>query len=399
MAKSRWHDRCERHQAAERQGMPESPARRAVERARLSGSGCTLRRLIPQGESMLARISAALCALGLATAATASAPAQKAPAQADIHAPKVMIITMFAPERQVWIDHLGPWREVTVPGLPADYPTVSCNRSAVCVVTTGMGHSNAAASTMALVMSRVFDLSHTYFLVAGIAGIDPEHGTVGSAAWARYLVDFGIQWEIDAREIPADWESGYLGINTKSPNDKPPLDYHTEVFRLNEGLLRVAFNLSRDKVLSDSDEARAARAHFPDAPANQPPTVVQCDTAAGDTWFSGTLLGQRATKWTRILTDGKGVYCTTQQEDNATYEALVRGASMHLVDLRRVAVLRAGSDFDRPYPGQTAADNLLNYQTQGGFLISLQNLFIAGNPLVQTIAGDWATWQRGVPGE
>jgi purine nucleoside permease len=347
---------------------------------------------------MFARIAASLCALGLATAASASAPARKAPS-AELHAPKVMIVTMFAPERQVWIDNLGPWREVRVPGLPPDYPTVACNRSAVCVVTLGMGHANAAASTMALLMSRVFDLTHTYLLVAGIAGIDPEHGTVGSAAWARYLVDFGLQWEIDAREIPADWEGGYLGINTKSPNDPPPLDYHTEVFRLDEALLRVAYGLSRDKVLSDSDEARAARAHFPNPPANQPPTVVQCDTAAGDTWFSGSLLGQRATKWTQILTEGKGVYCTTQQEDNATYEALIRGAAMHLLDLHRVAVLRAGSDFDRPYPGQTAADNLLNYAGQGGFTIALQNLFIAGNPLVQAITGNWAAWQRGVPGQ
>jgi purine nucleoside permease len=352
---------------------------------------------------MLVRIAAALCALGLAsTAATASAPpasaAQKAP-PADVHAPKVMIISMFAPERQVWIDNLGPWRDIKVPGLSADYPTVSCNRDAVCVMTTDMGHANAAASTMALWMSRRFDLSRTYFIVAGIAGINPEQGTVGSAAWARYLVDFGLQWEIDAREIPADWDGGYLGINTKSPNDAPPLDYHTEVFRLDEALVRVAYGLSRDKVLTDSDEARAARAHFPNPPANQPPTVLQCDTAAGDTWFSGSLLGARATKWTQILTQGKGVYCTTQQEDNATYEALVRGAAQHQVDLHRVAVLRAGSDFDRQYPGQTAADNLLNYQAQGGFLIALQNLFIAGNPLVQTITGNWAAWQRGVPGE
>ncbi|MBU3537168.1 purine nucleoside permease, partial [Alkalihalobacillus clausii] len=88
---------------------------------------------------------------------------------------------------------------------------------------------------------------------------------------------------------------------------------------------------------------------------NQPPTVLQCDTLAGDTWFSGTALGQRASEWTRILTDGKGVYCTTQQEDNATYEALKRGASLKLVDLNRVAVLRAGSDFDRPYAGQTSS--------------------------------------------
>jgi purine nucleoside permease len=347
---------------------------------------------------MFVRFVVALCASAVVTAVSASPPSPKA-RPADLHAPKVMILTMFAPERKVWIDKLGPWREVRVPGLPPDYPTVSCNRSAVCVATLGMGHANAAASTMALLMSRTFDLTHTYFLVAGIAGIDPGHGTVGSAAWARYLVDFGVQWEIDGREIPADWPGGYLGINTKSPNGLPPLDYHTEVFRLDEALLRAAYGLSRDKVLSDSEEARAARAHFPDPPANQPPTVVQCDTAAGDTWFSGALLGQRATKWTQILTGGKGVYCTTQQEDNATYEALTRCAAMHLVDLHRVAVLRTGSDFDRPYPGQTAADNLLNYAAQGGFAIALQNLFIAGNPLVQAITGNWAAWQRGVPGE
>jgi purine nucleoside permease len=345
---------------------------------------------------MLARFVISLCALGLAGAATASGPANKAPST-EPYAPKVMIVTMFAPERQVWIDHLGPWRDVRVPGLSPDYPTVSCNHAGVCVVTTGMGHANAAASTMALLASRTFDLSHTYFLIAGIAGIDPEHGTVGSAAWAHWLVDFGLQWEIDAREIPPDWEGGYLGINTKSPNDKPPLDYRTEVFHLNDRLWRKAYALSRDKVLSDSDEARAARAHFPSPPANQPPTVLQCDTAAGDTWFSGTLLGQRATKWTQILTDGQGVYCTTQQEDNATYEALTRGATMHLVDLDRVAVLRAGSDFDRPYPGQTAADNLLNYAAQGGFTIALQNLFIAGDPLVQAITGEWPAWRKGVP--
>lgn len=311
--------------------------------------------------------------------------------------PRVMIISMFGPEGQVWLDHLGPWTKITVPGLSPDYPTVSCNRERVCVLTTGMGHSNAAASTMALVFSKVFDLSHTYFMVAGIAGINPEQGTLGSVGWARYLVDFGLQWEIDAREIPPGWTTGYLGINTKSPTEKPPLDYRTEVFQLNEALLQKAYTLSKNVVLSDGPDAQAARAKFSYAPANQPPTVLQCDTLAGDTWFSGTALGQRASEWTRILTDGKGVYCTTQQEDNATYEALKRGASLKLVDLNRVAVLRAGSDFDRPYAGQTSSDNLLNYASQGGFLIALQNLYLAGNPLVQAITKNWPAWRDGVP--
>jgi len=311
----------------------------------------------------------------------------------------VMIIAMFGPEGKVWLDHLGPWRDIRVPGLSPDYPAVHCDRSSVCVVTTGMGHSNAAASIIALVFSHMFDLSHTYFIVTGVAGIDPAHGTLGSTAWARYLIEFGIQWEIDGREIPPDWTTGYLGIGTTNPTQKPVLDYRTEVFQLNETLLREAYALSRDVQLTDSAQAQAARSKFAYGPANLPPSVMQCDTVSADTWFSGTLLAQRARDWTKILTDGKGVFCTAQQEDNATYEALKRGASAKLLDLDRVAVLRAGSNFLRPYDGQTSTDNLVNYATQGGFAIALENLYRTGRPLVQQIADDWRKWRHGVPSE
>jgi purine nucleoside permease len=310
---------------------------------------------------------------------------------------KVMIISMFEPEGQVWLNHLGPWESIPVAGLSPDYPNVHCNQSDVCVMTTGMGHANAAASTMALAFSPRFDLRKTYFLIAGIAGIDPAQGTVGSAAWAKYLVDFGIQWELDGREIPRGWKTGYLGINTKNPNEKPPLDYRSEVFQLNPQLADTAFALSHSVALSDSKEAQIARAKYRYAPANQPPSVIQCDTLASDNWWSGTLLGQRARDWTKMLTDGKGVYCTTQQEDNATYEALTRASNANRVDLNRVAVLRAGSDFDRPYAGQTSADNLLNYAAQGGFTPAVENLYRAGNPLVQDIATHWGEWRDAVP--
>lgn len=347
------------------------------------------------------RIATAFLAVLLGFAGSATADGRDGHDRDRAFEPRVMIISMFGPEAQNWLDNLGPWDDITVPGLSPDYPVVHCNRARVCVMTTGMGHTNAAVSTMALVLAREFDLSRTYFLIAGIAGINPEIGTLGSVGWARWLVDFGIQWEIDAREIPPEWDQlgGYLGINTKSPTEKPPLDYRTEVFQLNEALLRKAYALSKDTTLNDSPEAQAARAKFPNAPANQPPSVLQCDTMAGDTWFSGTALGKRATEWTKILTDGKGVYCTTQQEDNATYEALKRGAALGRADLKRIAVLRAGSDFDRPYPGQTSVDNLLNYQAQGAFVISLQNLYLAGNKLVQTIAKNWSSWKDGVPAD
>lgn len=310
---------------------------------------------------------------------------------------KVLIISMFGPEGKTWLDRLGATRAIKVPGLSPDYPAVLCNRDQVCVITTGMGHANAAASMAALFFSRQFDLRKTYFLVAGIAGIDPEKGTLGSAAWARYLVDFGLQWELDGREIPSGWKSGYLGINTKSENEKPVLEYRTEVFQLNETLLQKAYALSRDAALTDSDAAKRYRAKYPNAPANQPPTVIQCDTLAGDTWFSGTALGQRARDWTKMLTDGKGEYCTTQQEDNATFEVIKRAAAAGLADTGRVAVLRAGSDFDRPPPGGSDVDNLLSYQEQGGFAPAIDNLYRAGLPLVNAIVKDWAHWKKGVP--
>jgi purine nucleoside permease len=316
---------------------------------------------------------------------------------AQVRAPKVMIVSMFGPEGKVWLDKLGPWREIRVPGLSPDYPVVSCNEMDVCVMTTGMGHANAAASIMALTFSPRFDLRHTYFLIAGVAGIDPARGTLGTATWANYLVDFDIQWEVDSREAPPNWTTGYLGIFAKNQNDKPPLDYRTEVFELNHQLTDAALALSRDVKLADASQAQDTRAKYDYAPANQPPTVVQCDTLSGDTWWSGDAMGERAREWTRIVTDGKGNYCTTQQEDNATYEALKRAASAGRVDLQRVAVLRTGADFDRPPKGVSSVDNLLNTNGQGGGDIALANLYRAGSPLVQSIVTQWSEWQKGVP--
>lgn len=345
---------------------------------------------------------ASLCAALLLAGCSASQPPvaveQKPAVQAEHGRPvKVMIVTMFGPEAKTWLDRLGPWDNIAVAGLSPDYPVVHCNHDDVCVATTGMGHANAAASAMALAFAPQFDLRQTWFLVAGIAGVNPQQGTIGSAAWANYLVDFGLQWEIDGDGRPKGWRTGYLGINTKSPAEKPPLDYRTEVFRLNPRLADAAWTLSHDVTLADSPEMQAARAKYRYAPANRPPAVIRCDSVADDTWWSGTALGERASEWTRLLTDNRGVYCMTQQEDNATFEALKRAAAAHRVDLDRVAVLRAGSDFDRPYAGQSNADNLLGYASQGGFAPALENLYRAGNPLVQAIVAHWSEWRDGVP--
>ncbi|HTV50536.1 MAG TPA: hypothetical protein VME21_05070 [Steroidobacteraceae bacterium] len=321
-----------------------------------------------------------------------------APARATPLHVKVLVINLFGLEAKPWIAALAPTRDIAVPGLSSEYPLVRCNAEEVCQMTTDMGHANAAASTMAVLLSGRFDLRQTYFLIAGIAGIDPARGTLGSAAWARYLVDAGIAHEIDARELPPGWSDGYFGVMTNGPKEVPKLEYHTEVFRLDEALLQQALALSRGAQLEDADDLRAYRRHFPEAAANHPPSVIQCDTLTGDTWWSGRRLGEHARQWTRLLTDGKGTYCTTQEEDNAVLTALTRGSQARLLDLRRVADLRTGSDFDRPYPGQPALAGLIDQRALvDGVSVAADNLVRAGMPLVSAIVAHWSEWRQGVP--
>lgn len=310
--------------------------------------------------------------------------------------PKVMLITLFGPEAEYWEKNLRFADAIRVAGLADQYPAVRCTADDICLVTTGMGHSNAAASITALALSNRFDLRQTYFILTGIAGIDPHAGTIGSAAWARYLVDFGLAHEIDAREMPRGWKAGYFGIQTKGADIKPKLDYGTEIFQLNEKFLQQALHLSQGVTLADNATAQAYRRHYPQAAARALPGVVQCDTAAGDTWWHGDRLGEWATRWVSLLTDGKGRYCTTQQEDNAVYEALKRGAAAGRVDLARIAVLRTGSNFDRPHPGQSAYNSLVE-SNSGGFDIARENLYRAGWPVVHEIVTHWDVWQQGVP--
>ena len=334
---------------------------------------------------------------------TASGPFPPAPVPPSGSSPpralKVLIITMFEPESEPWIGPLTLDQKLPVAGLLPESPALRCNGDDVCLLTAGMGHANAAASTLAVALDPQFDLRRTYFLVAGIAGIDPARGTLGTATWARWLVDAGIAHEIDAREMPRGWASGYFGIMAAGPGVKPKLDYRTEVAQLDEALLQKALALSRDAPLADGDRARAYRAHYTKAPANRPPRVTQCDTLSGDTWWHGDRLGAHARAWTKLLTDGRGTYCTTQQEDNATYNALMRAAAAGKLDSKRLAVLRTASNFDRPYSGQNARDSLKasTNGVTGGFVPATKNLYLAGSPLVRDIVAHWPQWREGVP--
>lgn len=340
-------------------------------------------------------ILAALGAIGV-LACSASVAAQVAARPV-----KVVIITMFGPEAEPFIKPLALTQVMQVPGLGQGTkevefePRMLCNADDVCMLQVGMGHANAAASVMALTLDPQFDLRQSYFLIAGVAGIDPAQGTIGSATWSRYLVDVGIAHEIDAREMPKGWKAGYFGVFTKGPGIKPKLDYRTEVAQLDEALLQKVLALTKNAKLDDDPKAAAYRKRYQEKAARALPSVIQCDTLGGDTWWHGRILGQHARDWTRLLTDGKATYCTTQQEDNATYNALQRAAHAGKVDLKRLAVLRTGINFDRPHVGQKAYDSLKS--DAGGFVIATHNLYRVGGLVINDMVSNWAQWRTGVP--
>lgn len=329
-------------------------------------------------------------------APTAGTPA--AVAAETVHAArliKVLIITMFPPEAEPWLQPLHLDTLVPVAGLSAEHPALYCNDLGVCLLITGMGHANAAASTLAVALDPHLDLHQTWFLVAGIAGIDPAMATIGSATWAYYLVDAGLTQELDARERPAAWLDGFVGIGASGPGAKPKLEYGTEVFELDARLVQKALRLTQQVVLEDSAAAQAYRRRYREPAARAAPQVLACDTLAGDAWWHGHRLGEHARRWTRLLTDGHGRYCTTQQEDNATAEALRRGAADGRLDAQRLLVLRAGANFDRPAPGQDAFESLR--ADSGAFVPATHNLYRVGGVVVRDILQHWDQWALGVP--
>src|SRR5260370_24022075 len=132
------------------------------------------------------------------------------------------------------------------------------NGQGVLGVVTGVGTAKAAATIMALGLDSRFDLRNAYWVVAGIAGIDPAAGSLGSAAWAEWVVDGDLSHEIDAREIPADWKTGYVPLRKAVPYEQPH-ESQDEAYHLDPALVDWAFRLTQNVTLTDSEAMQKER--------------------------------------------------------------------------------------------------------------------------------------------
>lgn len=318
---------------------------------------------------------------------------------------KVVVVAMFevgadtgdAPgELQYWVerDHLD-----RVYPLPGAYHSVRMNGDGEMAVLTGQGTAHAASTIMALGLDPRFDLSHAYWIIAGIAGGTPDRVSLGSAVWARWVVDGDLGYEIDAREIPPDWSTGYLPLRKAHPFEAPAAPLDNQVFALNAGLAEWAFNMTRATPLADSDHLRDIRSNFDGASAQRPPFVAMGDELSSSTYWHGKLFDTWAAEWVPYFTGGKGTFATTAMEDTGTLLSLQSLAQAGRVDMQRIMVLRTVSNFDRQPRGMTAAESLATQRIgkYSGYLPSLEAAYTVGHTVVNELLTQWPQYSKTVP--
>lgn len=330
---------------------------------------------------------------------------------AEIIRPKVVVVAMFEMgedtgdtpgEFQYWVEREKLDRIIP---LPAAYHSVRANADgSVIGIVTGMGNTNAATSIMALGLDPRFDLSKSYWLVAGIAGLDPADASVGSAVWTDYVVEGDLGHEIDAREIPADWKTGYVPIRKKKPYELPLMPAAERVdncYTLNPGLLQWAFALTKDTPLMETPEVVSFRNRYSHHPkALQGPTVSIGANLASSTYWHGKLLDQWANDWVAYYTEGRGNYVTTAMEDTGTLRALTNLTKAGRADVNRALVLRTASNFDLQPPDLTAAESMAGEKIghYSAFIPSLEAAHRVGSKVVHELVKNWDKFETEIPG-
>lgn len=341
--------------------------------------------------------------IALLLAARVAAFAQ-APARIPV---KVVVVTMFEigddtgdmpGEFQHWVE--GEHLSRRFP-LPAAYHDAMMNDDGVLGIVTGIGTARAAATMMALGNDPRFDLTHAYWLVAGIGGIDPQMGSLGSAVWSDWIVDGDIAHEIDPREAPKDWPTGYVPLRKSVPYEEPRTDDNGIAFHLNTGLVDWAYGMTRNTRLPDTAEIRERRQSFAGDMAKRPPFVLRGDNLSAGTFWHGKLMNAWAREWVKYQTGGKGTYAICGMEDTGTLQSLTWLARAGKVDVNRVLVLRTASNYDQQREGISAAESLAETKITkySAFLPSLDTAYRVGDVVVRSIVANWNEYRDTLPGQ
>jgi purine nucleoside permease len=168
---------------------------------------------------------------------------------------------------------------------------------------------------------------------------------------------------------------------------------------LNSSLTDWAYNLTKNTRLADTVAIREKRSHFAQGAAQRAPFVLEGDDLSASTFWHGKLLDQWANDWVRYYTGGKGNFVVTGMEDTGTLQSLTFLAHAGKIDLKRVLVLRAVSNYDQQPSGMTAAESLAEQKVgkYGAYLPALEDAYSVGHQVVDAIVLHWDQYRDQLP--
>ncbi|NTE65153.1 purine nucleoside permease [Agrobacterium tumefaciens] len=311
---------------------------------------------------------------------------------------RVVIVSMFDGESGIWAERMPLQTTVS---FPHGYRDLSYDpERQLLKVVTGVGTAKAAASIMALGLDHRFDLSRAYWIVAGIAGGNPNTISVGSAAWAEWIVDGDLAHEIDPREIPAAWSTGRLPLFRKEPFEKPVGESLGEAYRLDPGLVDWAYELTKGISLEDSEDLRLLRGQYTAHQAAQDsPRVMKGDSISGSTLWHGKLMNEWAEQWVDYWSEGRAIFVTTAMEDTGILQALTLLDRGGFSDFRRVLVLRSVCNYSMQPSHMSAPESLAREgkSAYSAFKPALDSVFVVASRVVLEIVDNWETYSVSVP--
>lgn len=256
------------------------------------------------------------------------------------------------------------------------------------------------------VLDPHYDFSKTYWLFTGISGVDPQVASVGSAAWARWVINGDELREIDDREIPAGWPYGLFAIGASEPNTLPtdPNSFGSAesaddlgmAYELNQGLTRWAFNLTRNVTIPDNAELAKQRALWKGFPnAQRPPFVLMGETLGSVRYWHGPSRTRWARDWVKLWTHGQGVFTMTNMESQSAARTIATFAKLGMVDRKRVMVLRTASNPSGPPPGVDALSTIGDEAP--GQIAAYEANYRVGAPVVHEILHNWKRYESTTP--
>jgi purine nucleoside permease len=310
---------------------------------------------------------------------------------------RVVVVTPMPSEFERWSEREHLSETVDLPGNVQPLRTNADHT--VLGLISGGSLPNAAGSIMVLGLDPRFDLTHAYWIINGTAGVDPEDASIGSAAWANYVVGDTMR-EVDPREAPADWPYGHFaaGGPVTTPSAAPvPVRPGSNSYALNPSLVAWAYQKTKDLKLQDDPEAATFRAAYTGYPnAQRPPFVLIGDDYASDHYWHGKILTQFARDWVKSLTGGNGTFVMTEMEDSGFLNSLFRLDAVHRIDLNRVLVLRGASNYSMQPPGVTAVASLTTRFPVGSKL-SNEATWACGSAVLHSLVDNWDKYYEHVP--